>query len=162
MAADFFGTQDQDDAMSQTFTPGFKTNEKLKLSNVNFSYLSADAYHIPLDDESVSIIFDRLGVLHHSTDSFTTGKVLTEKLLKILKHWSTKLKPNGSILVDASDLPRGPEKIDSTTDKLETYMNIFINHNWNIFVKNIEAMSLKPSFIGSGSNRLWRLQKKGL
>lgn len=161
IAADFFGESDQSNLESQGFTPGFNPDEKPKLANINFSYLSADAYHIPLDDKSINVLFDRLGVLHHASDNFIIGPALANKVLEILKHWDAKLKPGGSILLDASALPRGPEKIDSTIDKLEHYITDNFNKNsaWDNFLKGLGELGFETSFIGSEANRLWRLHK---
>ena len=160
IAADFFGTQNQDTATAQTFTPGFKPDEQPKVANVNFSYLSADAYHLPLADESVTVIFDRLGVLHHAIKLNEAGKPPVDSLISLLKYWNLKLKPNGSIITDASDLPPNPEVVEPTMSKLEYYIKNFVrNYDWTDLISDLNDIGYESSFIGSGGNRLWRLQK---
>jgi len=120
IASDFFGEHDQ----AGNFKPGFDVKGLPNLDNVSFSFLSADARKLSLKDHSVDLIMDQMGAIWQIISSYLVlenevfkipenkKNEIKEKVKNIFQHYSSKLKDNGHIIIDA------PNDINITTVEL--------------------------------------------
>jgi len=140
------------------FVPGFSrrrfTGKDLRY--VKFGKISADAAHIPLLNDTVDVVWDRLGALWHAQDSriyqtkdgertmrfYDPGDDLVKR---ILGEYERVLKPGGCVVVDAYKLSAFLGTPNSTFDML------------NIFSIRVNLRELGwdvSNFIGEGNSRL--------
>lgn len=156
IASDFFGTHDK----KGNFKSRFDAKTIPDLDNVEFSFVSADANKLPIKDGAVNLIMDRMGAIWHTINSclssedqpiteMTTDQKnkAREKVKNILEHYLSKLKNDGSIVVDAPDDAR-----ISTAKLLLTIFGRDID-------EQLKQAGLKYSFIGEKDDRLLSLQK---
>ena len=118
------------------------------LKNTAFAFLRHEASKTPIPDDSVDVIFDRLGALWHFLNNDEK-----EEAKKILQFYITKLKQGGSIILDASDT--GSDTVTSTARLiLENFSD-----------KELEDVGFErknqkiANFIGSDEHKLLILKK---
>lgn len=120
IASDFFGHTTE----SGNFVPGFDPNLKPNLEHVDFNFLSGRASELPLADNSVNMIYDRLGALWYSVNDFFPTEndgskswqkeweedeeqenrlAAQEAVKKLLAKYAQKLKLGGAIVMDGAE-----------------------------------------------------------
>jgi len=156
LAADIFGNY-QDGQFVPGFWKGFYQDE---FDNVIFQKISADANKIPILDNSVDVIWERLGALWHVQNNRATGENLdSTPIVNLLNEYDRVLKSGGVIILDAATQTEGAT--NSTIDFLEGKFNIpgaQINpYDYKI---DLKELGWETQFIGSGRARLAVLRKK--
>jgi hypothetical protein len=96
-------TYTDSDGTEQTttaFIPGFTKTDK-EYSNVDLLTFSADAQKIPLTDETVNTVWDRLGALWFTLSARKYSKAGDEAFVSLLREYKRILKQNGALVIDA-------------------------------------------------------------
>lgn len=146
IAGDIFGHSG--DEMEQ-FEPGFVQTEAQKaspLKHVHFTRISADARHIPLQDGSVDVVWDRLGALWHVQSSRIVDPDLGS-VGSLLSEYSRVLRPGGNVVIDA-------EKPTPSASKIST------SHLLRYDLPKVRQLGWDMRFIGADRTRLLVLSKK--
>lgn len=146
IAADFFGGKDKSGKFQPGFLPDIFTDEDLNY--VKFKKLSAEGEHIPLRDESVDVLWDRVGALWHA-QSERISNPDSEGVVNLLDEYKRVLK--GSLIIDAAEWYPG-RAIQSTFDFLTDPIDG--SSNPPAINVDLEQLGWNFHFIGSGESRL--------
>jgi len=155
IAADFAGSY-----RDGKFHSIFDGVEKPELENVEFVFQVADARTIELPEESVNILWDRLGAVwnigKHDDDGLESGEELSEEkfkktVIELLDRFSGFIKKVGHIVLDAhitdeDDVPM------STAWKIEQNFG-------DTFEQALAEIGLSSRFVGEGKDRLLLIEK---
>jgi hypothetical protein len=149
VASDFFGTH-----VRGGFKPGFDRKLLPSLENVSFSFLSADANRLPIQDASIDIIMDRMGAVWHTINKHLpqsgvevqrlpteSTKKAQQDLSNLLIHYSEKIKADGMIVIDAPDDGR---------DSSERFLSIACSGDIESFLNKLD---LTHRFVGEYNAR---------
>jgi hypothetical protein len=132
------------------FIPGFEGATK-QYPNVEVLRLSADAMHIPLENGSVNVIWDRLGALWHEIENagVTSSPYVKEVVESLLNEYKRVLKEDGVVVIDAADTITGAPYSTYTLTRGVTYAKKEVipkmdlaDFGWNV------------SFAGDGENKI--------
>lgn len=144
---------------AQIFRPSFK-GQLDEVENANSLSIASDAYRLPLQDDSVNVLWDRLGAMWHALNNDIPKHEYEKSLIPLLEEYKRILKSGGCIVVDAYEQTPEGAPTNSTYD--------FISGTVNRDFPEIIRDQLPPVFeqewdvrlIGKGKSRMAVLSLK--
>ena len=133
----------------KSFKPTF--TGQMQDKNVDCLSVASDAYEIPLRDNSVDLIWDRLGAVWHTIYAESLFAEPEKDIIVLLDSYRRVLKDAGSIVIDAYEIqPKGAPSISSYA-----LLKLLLDHHGSDLLKGWDL-----ELIGEGESRMAVLHKQ--
>jgi SAM-dependent methyltransferase len=100
----------EDPGPGKVGTPAIKMPEE-PLENINLKAVTCDMFHVPLETNSVDVLYENLGALWHASDLdrrvMRSKSHVGEYTQRIIDEYKRIVAPGGKIIIDMSEQKEG-------------------------------------------------------